>query len=346
MKWHGISLGFAGEVVMGRVCQILTNPTPSTEKEKADRRRLWLIPCALLSIVVAACAPSDTYELTDLTGPYGEFFDRTQGLAADARVAAFKAEMGARLPGFYDAARLSGTTSEQYDLDIARSFSDFPQRREALLRTAASFQSMLPPAVESFVGVFGDARGLGRIALLHSVGEMDAGTRILNGRRYLVFGADVMARLHAPGSERPFFHHELFHAYHEPLFGQCEPLWCALWMEGLAVYVGGELNPGATDADLLLTSPRPIRADVDAKLARAVCAIRARLDSTSQTDYADFFLGSSSFEDLPPRSGYYLGYLALRQLGNRQPPRDLARLDQTAARSALEAALAGLAACP
>ena len=291
-------------------------------------------------------AGTPTYELTDLTGDYVAFFDRTRDFPMDARIAVFKAEMGARLPGFYDAARVQGVTPELYDADIARSFTDFPQRREAFTQTASAFQSMLEPALASFVGTFSDFRSVGHIALLHSLGEMDGGTRTVAGQSYLVFGADVMARLHAPGKERPFFHHELFHVYNEQFFGNCEPLWCALWTEGLAVYVSEQLNPGATDADLLLTSPGPIRTAVDAHLAHAVCAIRARLDSTSQQDHAAFFSGNSHFDDLPPRAGYYLGYLALRQAGKSHSLSSLAHFNQQGARSALDDALNELATCP
>ncbi len=305
----------------------------------------------MFGAVVADCgtmpaAGTPTYALTDLTGDYVAFFDRTQDFPVHARVAAFKTEMGARFPGFYEAARVQGMTPELYDVEIARSFADFPQRREAFVRTASSFRSILEPAIASFVGTFRDFRSVGHIALLHSLGEMDAGTRTVSGQSYLVFGADVMARLHAPGNERPFFHHELFHVYNEQFIGNCEPLWCALWTEGLAVYVSEQLNPGATDADLLLTSPGPIRAAVDANLAHAVCVIRARLDSTTEPDYASFFLGNSSFEDLPPRAGYYVGYLALKQAGKSHSLSALAHLSQQQARAALDDALTGLATCP
>jgi len=317
------------------------------------RRTLPLVLCVMLAAVVAACRtmPAESvpeYQLTDLTGAYVAFFDRTQDLTTDARVAAFKADVGAQFPGFYDATRMAeiaGMTPAQYDDEIARSFTNFSLRREAFTRTAASFQSMLRPAIESFVGTFDDFRNVGHIALLHSLGEIDGGTRDLSGQSWLVFGADVMARLYPPGSERPFFHHELFHVYNAQFFGDCEPLWCALWMEGLAVYVSEQLNPGATDAELLLTSPAPIRAAVDANLAHAVCAISARLDSTVEKEYASFFYGSSSFEELPPRSGYYIGHLAAKQAGKRHSLSALAHFNQAQARAALDSAVAWLATC-
>ena len=317
---------------------------------KCLRQNVKRAVCALLGVLAAGCATTQLpttpeYELTDLTGAYVAFFDRTQALAEDARVAAFKADVGARLPGFYDAARVTWMTPAEYDAEIARSFTDFPQRRDAFSRTAAAFQSMLKPAIGSFVETFKDFRNVGHIALLHSLGEMDGGTRSVGGNNYLVFGADVMARLYAPGTERAFFHHELFHVYNRQFFGDCEPLWCALWMEGLAVYASEQLNPGASDTDLLLNSPGPIRAAVDANLARAACAIRALLDSTDQHEYASFFYGNSRFEDLPPRSGYYLGYLAAREAGRSHSLNTLAHFNQEQARAVLLSALDGLATC-
>jgi hypothetical protein len=315
--------------------------------KRALRPATWLAS----SLLFAACmlpgaASAADYQLEDLTGVYARFFDRTRDLAADARVAAFKTEMNRKLPGFYDVARMPDMPAAIYDELIARSFTDFPALRDGFTRAAASFQSMLRPAIDSFVRSFPDFHHVGRIALVHSLGEMDGGTRTINGRNWLVFGADMMARMHASGNARAFFHHELFHVYHGQFFVECEAVWCALWMEGLATHVSAQLNPDASDADLLLTEPEPIRAAVDAHLTRAVCAIRARLDSMDSKDYAAFFFGNSRFEDLPPRSGYYLGLLAAKQAGKRHSLAELAHLDPVKARAVLETALAELANCP
>jgi hypothetical protein len=53
------------------------------------------------------------------------------------------------------------------------------------------------------------------------LGEMDGGVRVLNGRTYLIFGADNMTRLHGNGDEAAFFHHELFHIYHAAQMPDC-----------------------------------------------------------------------------------------------------------------------------
>ena len=74
-------------------------------------------------------------------------------------------------------------------------------------------------------------------------------------------------------------------------------------------------------------------------------AVQELLDSKAQQDYANFFNGDKTAENRPPRSGYYLGYLALKQLGTTRSLRELAHLNQQQARPALESALAALAHC-
>jgi uncharacterized protein YjaZ len=58
-----------------------------------------------------------------------------------------------------------------------------------------------------------------------------------------------------------------------------------------------------------------------------------------QQDYAAFFFGNSGFEGLPTRSGYYVGYLALKQAGKTHSLNTLAHFNQAQARAALESAL-------
>jgi hypothetical protein len=40
-----------------------------------------------------------------------------------------------------------------------------------------------------------------------------------------------------------------------------------------------------------------------------VCAVATRLSSTDSADYASLFSNGSPIEKLPPRFGYYVGYL-------------------------------------
>lgn len=316
-------------------------------------RLISLLAAGLLAACQATTAASPQaqieppfYTLVDLTDDYVAFYDRTQGMDTAARVAAFREEFNAKMPGFYDPARFDNITPAQYDERVARSFTAFPDIRERYLATASSFEASMAPARASFRVAFPDVQPVGDIYFVHSLGEMDGGTRDINGHTYLVFGADVMARVYEPGGTTPFFHHELFHFYHQAYFTGCEVFWCALWSEGLATYVSEQLNPGADDRSILLTSPRPIRPEVDANLTYAVCEARKRLDSDSMDDYRPFFFGGYHLDNLPPRAGYYIGYLVAKEAGRTRTVQQLAHLSAAEARPIVEAALSSLAQCP
>jgi hypothetical protein len=261
-----------------------------------------------------------------------------------ARVAAFKTEMNAHFPGFYDVARFRNMTPERYDELVSTSFENFPAIRERYVAAARNFEAAMAPARASFAATFPDVAPVGNIYLVHSLGEMDGGQRTINGQARLIFGADVMARVHTFNNETPFFHHELFHMYHRQFFESCSELWCGLWREGLATYVANELTPGASDDQLLLTSPRPIRPEIDANLARVVCATIPRVQLTDQNQY--YFSGGRTLDDFPPRFGYYVGLLAAREAGKMRTLQELAHLSVDEARPIVLEALRSLAPCP
>lgn len=125
----------------------------------------------------------------------------------------------------------------------------------------------------------------------------------------------------------------------------CEETWCALWAEGLATLVAHRLNPGATDAQLLLTSPKPLRPEVEKDRRAAVCAVASRLDSKNADDFGGLFSSGPEINGLPPRFGYYVGYLVAEEAAKGQTLVQLAHLDQKSAREVVNASLKQLATC-
>lgn len=203
----------------------------------------------------------------------------------------------------------------------------------------------MAPAIESFRNSFPDLRTMPSVYLLHSLGEMDGGTRMFGDRHYLIFGADVMVAAHDFDDERPFLHHELFHVYHEQFFPSCDKVWCNLWAEGLAVHVAHVLNPEASDSQLLLTAPEPIRAQVDEHLADVICAVQARFDSSDSSDVGALFSFERLSPTVPPRAGYYVGLLIAERVAAGRRLGDLARLPPAEAHDLVRSALDDLADC-
>ena len=311
-------------------------------------RRLLVLVAALAFAACAAPANSDqtpSIRLVDLTDEFDVFWQQTGEQPGSERAAAFRAHFELLLPGFFNAARV-GSDPVRYDEHIARGLAGYARQRDAIREISARFSSLFLPALRRFEGELGPVELQRPIYLINSLGEMDGGMRDLPGGSVLIFGADMIAFYHRDHSVEPLFHHELFHAVHLRRFRSCDEMWCALWVEGLATYAAARLNPGATDAELLFEIPEPIRPAVEANRVEAVCAVRDRLDSTASADRQALFSFQRFNERLPPRFGYYVGYLVAAEIGRNRSLRSLATLQADEVRPMIDQALGRLARCP
>ena len=306
---------------------------------------------AAASVALAGCVAADrpppaavsaapSIEYVDLTDEFASFHEASQKLDPAQRVAAFKAYFEPIIPGFYDRDKVG---PYDYNAFISTALAQFPQDRAGIEAVSRGFRAMAVPARASFERTFGPMGELPPIILLHSLGEMDGGVRSLESTgSTLLFGADMIAKIHLAHGIQPFVHHELFHVFHGQRFTGCGAVWCGLWSEGLAVYAAERLNPGATDAQLLLVNPVPLRPAVEADRRRALCGVIARLDSTDQ---GDLFTGQRRSGDIPARAGYYVGYLAAAEAGKTNSLQELAAMPAEEVRPLVEASLRKLADC-
>ncbi|KFI07378.1 hypothetical protein [Massilia sp. BSC265] len=304
-----------------------------------------LLPLIFLGTALSAgaaslSAPAPAMKVHDLASGFTTVFDRNAGKSEREFVQDFKATVASRFPGFYGAERFKGQRSEaQREADLVQAFAEFPGIREAYVKKVARFTQDLPAHVASFRAAFPDYPATTDIWFLHSLGEMDGGSRTIDGKRYFIFGADSMVKYHGDGDEAAFFHHELFHDYHGM---ECKPrpIWASLWSEGLATYVAKQMNPSANNSELLLDFPPNLVADTRKALGRALEDLHGKLDSEDRTDYAGLFYGSGGDKTgLPARRGYYLGYLVAEEIGKTMSMQQMAKLDCGAARTAVVGAV-------
>jgi len=308
---------------------------------------LGAVQAAAASPPAQTTAANKDAGFVDLTRDFARIYDRDANLPDRQRIDVFIAEFDRLIPGFYSAKRVYDGNQSRYDQRLLRAFANYPAQRAAIDKVSEQFSRQLGGATIDFKKAFPGYRSTVPIYLVNALGEMDGGTRELPSGNALIFGADVIARIHPNDRLMPLFDHELFHVYHAQTtkVQECDLVWCGLWVEGLAVYVAQRLNPGATDAELLLTFPEPIRPVIDAHREEAVCTMLGKLDSRDEKDKAAMFSTARLGPNLPPRFGYYMGYLVARDLGRTRSLETLARLQGPALRKLIERSLANLAPC-
>jgi hypothetical protein len=273
----------------------------------------------------------------DLTVNFSRFVDESAGMSEADRVALFHERMDGLLPGFY--APRFGVTPAQYDARIARELKGFTELRPRYERVQRDFPAAFEAGIQHFRAEFPGFTPNVPVYLLHSIGEMDGGTRELNGKVYLIFGADVIAKIHDAHDLTAFLDHELFHVENGRHFAECGEVWCTLWAEGLATYAAKVMNPGADDRQLLLTFPKPIRAAVDAKWPAALCFTREKLLSAESADMETLFVGGAAAKEFLERFGYYVGLRVAEELGGLHKLPELAGMPPERAKAALTASL-------
>jgi hypothetical protein len=257
-----------------------------------------------------------------------EFWDAAKTLPKSEQLVQFKARVAPDFAGFYGTERFEGTvTQEKRDEHIQRAIDEFASIREGYITKARNFEAELPKNIASFKVSFPDFVPNNEIYVVHSLGEMDGGMRNIDGKSYLIFGVDGMVKYHGEGSDTPFFHHELFHTYHTAMSECDEANWVSLWREGLAVFAAKVLNPDANEQQLLLDIPDHMATRTQAVLPAALEQLEQALDKKDNETYAGLFQRAGDKTGLPPRRGYYLGYLVAQEAGKSRSVQQLAKLE-------------------
>jgi hypothetical protein len=302
--------------------------------------------CLSLMLLLAQRAPKEPWSYRSFTSGFARIADSTSSLPMAERIKVFHSTFDKLYPGLY-----ADTDQSRLDGRIEKALTDFPAIRSTYDQVERKFPDALANAIKEFREVFPDFIPTMPIYLIHSLGTRDGGTDLVAGRIVMLFGADEIAQFHWDESLQPFIVHELFHIEHIQHFADCDQLWCSLWQEGLATYTASVLTPNASDHQLILDVPHPIREDTDVHWRDALCWTAEHFDSTNPSEISAGFTGGpkpSTFSGdrrlapLPSRFDYYVGLRVAAQAAKTRSLSELDRLDDQAARPVVARALAEL----
>jgi len=300
-----------------------------------------LLPALALALASPALAQVCPYQ--NLMPEFSGFVAATADLAPKARADAFVERFAAKHPDFYSEEmfgsrdQLRERAERLFDPQRAPKFlASRPLTLDDVLATGRTITTDYARMEGTFRKAFPDYRcdtpiTFG-ISLFLFDGNQAADTP---GKPQMRFGIDLISALHSARELPAFFHHELFHIYQTQQVGadkvppdETQPVWWALWNEGLASYVSWKLNPTLT-APEIFWFPRDMEAQLQPKLTEAARLLLADLDG--HEGYGRWFMGGQNPPGLPSRSGYYLGYLMAKQLDRgdlaalaRMPPKQVA----------------------
>lgn len=273
------------------------------------------------------------------------YWQSVESLPLQEQIEAFHATMAPQFPAFYTYRMQQWTNAgQQPDVELGKQLQAFPALKAQFVEKMQQFAGQLSECIASFQDAHpGFEADKHDVYLVHSFGEMDGGTRVIDGKFYFLFGIDQMARGHTHfDSEVPFFHHELFHVYHNQYL-TTEPwqyLWKVVWTEGLAVFVAKQLSPNATPAELLLDSPAGMIDAIEADAQTHWSDLQSKMYSSSEQDYETYFLTSSSSAKIAHRAGYYLGYVLVQHISQTMTTTQMVQLQASDIVPLLQSAIA------
>ncbi|MCB1023275.1 MAG: hypothetical protein KDB79_02725, partial [Acidobacteria bacterium] len=227
-----------------------------------------------------------------------------------------------------------GFTGDQSDEDLGEYLKLVPKLIPRLKKVTAQLKTDLEKNKAVFLKNFPGMKWKGEVVFMPNFGVTDSGTGTLGGKQYLIFGVDTVAAQYGENADFSVLaHHELFHLYLSELHSEWKdknrsdgevPLYWLVWNEGLATYVSHKLNPDATPEQIFIS--KTLQHDAEEKLRVLASGIRRNLINGSVDIWTPYMSNEKNDKGIPPRSGYYVGYLIAKELNKEMPLEKLAQL--------------------
>lgn len=285
-----------------------------------------------------AANTSTDCSVTNLMPEFWPYWEAARDAEPDEQVRLFDEMLRAPHTSVYDGV-LAGLPIGPDEL-VPRAIQRARPFEATIRELSGKIEAELPRQLALFRQYFPDFQCTTPVYFLFSAGAFDGAVRQVGGRTALLFGLDVIARVHG-NMLSPLFVHELFHIHQRTVVPNGpQKLYWAVWQEGLATYVSRQLNPGVPESGICCLPDVP---SVTAAMPILVPDLLSRLDSEQPEDYSRYLLGGT--KDIPARSGYYFGYRIAAQLAQDRSLRDLALLQPEVVRPLMEASLRSRGCC-
>lgn len=195
-----------------------------------NKLRLLLFYTAASGLVHSQGAFSGVPTIKNFAPDFLTYWDSVKDKSSQEKLAAFKRQVIPPYKCFYKFKFEKWKKKGQNpDEEIMKEILAFPKIEDRFRKTTAAITGDIDRNLRTFMSRFPDMRGDFKIYILHSLGEMDGGSRNFDDEFKLIFGVDGMAKYHNGKTEVPFFHHELFHVYHEQKGFNTPNIYTSLW---------------------------------------------------------------------------------------------------------------------
>jgi hypothetical protein len=312
--------------------QVLTLPGHPVQPS-SPKRHTRVFQAGLMVAAWLPCHPvhATGCEIIDAYSAVASTAAATAGATPEEELRAYHEQVIDRFPGLY-AVPVLGLKPGPYQeagIHAALKGAREDNTRDQLL---VQLRAAIEDASKAFA-VFPDFRCDFPVYLTETLGQIDGAGREVDGRRSLVLGIGNIAAEQSSLPLAVLMSHEMFHRYHYQAAGysddlnERQPIWQALWVEGLATYASQVLAPGTTLGDALADGELAQRAAPS--LPSLASDLLLHMDETNLAVFNTYFAyGDEDVQrrGLPWRSGYYVGYLVAKDLARRHTLAALAHL--------------------
>ena len=173
-------------------------------------------------------------QVVNLMPSFWRFWDAAKDRPPSTQLLLFDEMVVKEHPEVYREGVLSiGSGGPDLTTQIANFLRGAPADIAAMRKLSDSLEGDLPLYLSDFQKAFPDFACQYSIYFLVSLGAFDGAVRSVNGDPALLFGVDVIARIHPQDELGVFFDHELLHIYHRQLRA-----WQAAWATRSTVRFG------------------------------------------------------------------------------------------------------------